>query len=150
MSSGTGEICAAASAGGTGTSFQPCGLIRVFSHRRATNRLARPGDDHVEVVDLAVAQRGQAAGTPVAAEVEGEHAGHPVEPVGDPPDAGPLPRQRETVRDHDREVPRTGQVYGVDRDAVLGDQGRCRDDRLGHALTPTVRLGRGPAGFSQQ
>ena len=30
--SGTGEIRAAASAGGTGTRFQPSGLTRVFSH----------------------------------------------------------------------------------------------------------------------
>ena len=37
----TGEICAAASAGGTGTSFQPSGLIRVFSHRRVTYRPTR-------------------------------------------------------------------------------------------------------------
>ncbi len=106
---------------------------------------AGPRDDHVEVIDLAVAQRGQATGAPVAAEVEGEHARHPVEPVGDPPDVGPLPRQRETVRDHDRKVPLARQVDGVDRHAVLRDQGRCRHDRLGHLSPPTLRLRRGPA-----
>ena len=51
---------------------------------------------------------------------------------------GPLPGQREAVRDHDGEVGRAGQVDGLDGHAVLGDQGRGLDDRLGHSLTHLV------------
>lgn len=40
-SNGTGDILAAASAGGTGTVFQPSGLIRVFSRLRVNSRPSR-------------------------------------------------------------------------------------------------------------
>ena len=102
--------------------------------------LAGPGDGHIQVLDLPVAQRGQPAGAAVTAEVEGHHARHMVEPVGDAPDVRALPGQREPVRDDDGQVCRAGEVDGVDRDAVLSDQGRCRHHRLGQCFHLDVRL----------
>jgi hypothetical protein len=102
-------------------------------------------DRHVEVVDLLVTEGGEPAGPAVAAEVEGHHAAGPVEALDDGPHHRPLPGQSEAVRDHEREVRPPGrragqrellrvaplgrgQVHGVDRDAIVGDQGGGHDD----------------------
>jgi hypothetical protein len=102
--------------------------------------LAGPGHRDVQVLYLPVPQRGQAAGTAVTAEVEDHHASLLVQPGGDPPHVRPLPGQRETVRDHDREISWPWQMGGVDRHAILGNQGHRGYDSFGHALTPTLRL----------
>jgi hypothetical protein len=91
--------------------------------------LPRVGDHYVEVLELAVPQRGKPAGPPVAAEVEAHDPGDPVEPGGNAPDRGPLPGQGEPVRDDDRQLGRSREMHGVDRDTVLGDQRPCREYR---------------------
>ncbi len=80
-------------------------------------------DDHVEVVDLLVAQGGRSPGPPVPAEVEAEYASQLVEPGRDLPDRGPLPGQGEPVGQHDGQVAVLGQMHRVDRDAIASHQG---------------------------
>jgi len=106
-------------------------------------------DGHVEIVDLLVAERGKAAGAAVPAGVERHHAGVLVEALHEPPGHRPLPGHGEPVHDDEREVtlahrpcqhllgqhlrtrlPGKGQVHGVDRDAVLGDQRNGHDDGI--------------------
>ena len=123
------------------------------AHREPNRRhplvaeLASVPDGHVQVADLLVAERGQAARPAMAAEVEQHHAGRAVEPLGDIPHQRALPRLGEAMCHDDRDIPyaggqrggrqlfrigypERGKVHGVDRDAVLGDQRGGHDDRL--------------------
>jgi len=121
------------------------------AHREADRRdalvaeLARVPHGHVEVVDLLVAERRQAAGPAVAAAVEGDHARGVVEPLHQPPDHRPLPGHREPVHDDECQIalfgpPLRGKVHGVDRYAVFGDQRHGHDDGIHRMLQVDVNV----------
>ena len=102
-------------------------------------QLPRVADGDVKIADLAVAHGGQATGTPVPAEVEAHDARDPVESGRDAPHRGPLPGQREAVREHDGKVAFLREMHGVDRDAIVGYQGLCRrhgGSHISHCAVP--------------
>src|SRR5258707_12984662 len=76
----------------------------------------------------------------MTAEVECHHAAELVELGSDLPDHRALPALREAVREHDSKVLVTGQVGGVDRHTVIGDDGPRIRNWLGHRYILRERL----------